>query len=214
MKENMSSGIFAERSCRVPSKGRQRFTSQSKATEDCEVLLVSGHKKHSEEHHRQPPNTGLHRRSTGSARDNLCINHKLPSPKATVPCTGTYSLWQPPKSNGCVATVSLWFPRLVFIQVFPSAAKHQELIHVTQALVTGFTWTRRGHLLVGHQADVSNLLLFPNFTAVFVSLSCLILQQLLQLLIPTTSRTAQTPRQIPISLPRSPSTASSPGITA
>lgn len=92
MKENMSSGIFAEHSCRVPSKGRQRFTSQSKATEDCEVLLVSGHKKHSEEHHRQPPNTGLPRHSTGSARDNLCINHKLPSPKAAVPCTGTYSL--------------------------------------------------------------------------------------------------------------------------
>lgn len=84
MKENMSSGIFAERSCQVPSKGRQRFTSQSKATEDCEVLLVSGHKKHSEEHHRQPPNTGLPRHSTGSARDNLCINHKLPSPKAAV----------------------------------------------------------------------------------------------------------------------------------
>lgn len=153
-------------------------------------------KSNSEEHHRQPPNTGLHTHCTGSARDNLCINHKLPPPKAAVPCTCAYSLGQPPKSNGYVATVSLWIPRLVFVQVSPSAAKHQELIHVTQALVTGFMWTRRGHLLAGHQADVSNLLLFPNFTAVFVSLSCHILQQLLQLLIPSTSRSAQTPCQI------------------
>lgn len=65
------------------------------------------------------------------------------------------------KSSGCVATVSLWIPSLVFIQVFPSAVKHQELIHVTQAMVTGVTWTRWGHLLSGHQPASSVFVTCP-----------------------------------------------------
>lgn len=56
---------------RVLSKGRERCPRPVQSHQGLGVLLLSGHKKHSEEHHGQPSNTGLYRHSTCSARVNL-----------------------------------------------------------------------------------------------------------------------------------------------
>lgn len=169
VKENMSSSHSAEHSCEFWAREDSAWPGQCKATKDFGMLLISGHKKCSETPQgsqtldcRDTPH------STCSARVNLGINCKLLSPKAAVPCTYRYSKCQPPKSNGCVVTVPLWIPSLIFIQEFPSAAKHQELIHVTQ----DGCWH--------HMNKMRSLASWGSgwpVTSVFVSLSCLILQQ-------------------------------------
>lgn len=125
------------------------------------------------------PNTGFHRHSTCSARLNLGIS----SPKAAVPCTYTYSECQPPKSSGCVATVSLWIPSLVFIHSLRCKTPGTDPCH-----------TSNGHWC--HMNKMRSSAFWAS-TCLFCvcDLSCLILQQLLQLLIPI--RTAQRLCQMP-----------------